>query len=61
MLDVPGMAERTILLDGWSKTWAMTGWRLGYGVYPTELVEPIRSLAERPEPLSRRPAAALRR
>ena len=44
VLDVPGMAERTILLDGWSKTWAMTGWRLGYGVYPTELVEPVTRL-----------------
>jgi aspartate/methionine/tyrosine aminotransferase len=34
----PGMLERTILLDGWSKTWAMTGWRLGYGVFPPDLV-----------------------
>ncbi len=34
---VPGMQERTILLDGYSKTYAMTGWRLGYGVMPTEL------------------------
>jgi aspartate aminotransferase len=30
----PGMKERTILLDGWSKTYAMTGWRLGYAVVP---------------------------
>ena len=30
VLDVDGMADRTILLDGWSKTFAMTGWRLGY-------------------------------
>ncbi|HVS19903.1 MAG TPA: pyridoxal phosphate-dependent aminotransferase [Planctomycetota bacterium] len=30
--------ERTILLDGWSKTFSMTGWRLGYGVWPAELV-----------------------
>ncbi|GGS40619.1 MULTISPECIES: pyridoxal phosphate-dependent aminotransferase [Actinokineospora] len=44
VLDVPGMAERTILLDGWSKTYAMTGWRLGYGVFPTELVEPVSRL-----------------
>ena len=28
----PGMAERTIILDGYSKTYAMTGWRLGYAV-----------------------------
>src|SRR5256885_905635 len=33
-----GMLDRTILLDGWSKTWAMTGWRLGFGVFPAELV-----------------------
>ncbi len=44
VLDVPGMNERTILLDGWSKTWAMTGWRLGFGVFPKELVEPITRL-----------------
>ncbi len=31
---LPGMAERTIVLDGFSKTWAMTGWRLGYGIVP---------------------------
>ena len=34
VLSVDGMAERTILLDGWSKTFAMTGWRLGFGVFP---------------------------
>jgi aspartate aminotransferase len=44
VLDVDGMAERTILLDGWSKTFAMTGWRLGYGVFPPELVEPVTRL-----------------
>ncbi|GAA4415874.1 pyridoxal phosphate-dependent aminotransferase [Actinokineospora soli] len=44
VLDVPGMAERTILLDGWSKTYAMTGWRLGYGVFPPDLVEPVSRL-----------------
>jgi aspartate aminotransferase len=44
VLDVEGMAERTILLDGWSKTFAMTGWRLGYGVFPQELVEPVTRL-----------------
>ncbi|HEX6883256.1 MAG TPA: aminotransferase class I/II-fold pyridoxal phosphate-dependent enzyme, partial [Planctomycetota bacterium] len=31
--------ERVILLDGWSKTFAMTGWRLGYGVWPKALIE----------------------
>jgi aspartate aminotransferase len=39
-----GMAERTILLDGFSKTFAMTGWRLGYGVFPRMLVEPVTKL-----------------
>src|SRR2546427_7016182 len=39
-----GMAERTILLDGFSKTFAMTGWRLGYGVFPRPLVEPVTKL-----------------
>jgi aspartate aminotransferase len=44
VLDVEGMADRTILLDGWSKTYAMTGWRLGFGVFPPALVEPISRL-----------------
>ncbi len=44
VLDVDGMAERTILLDGWSKTFAMTGWRLGFGVFPQSLVEPVTRL-----------------
>ncbi len=34
---VPGMAERTIVLDGFSKTYAMTGWRLGYAIVPPSL------------------------
>src|SRR2546423_11737881 len=38
------MADRTILLDGWSKTFAMTGWRLGFGVFPSWLVEPVTRL-----------------
>jgi len=38
---LPGMAERTIILDGFSKSHAMTGWRLGYGIFPRWLVEPI--------------------
>ena len=45
MLEFDGMADRTILLDGWSKTYAMTGWRLGFGVFPTALVEPVTRLA----------------
>jgi aspartate aminotransferase len=35
----PGMQEKTIILDGWSKTYAMTGWRLGFGVMPEWLVD----------------------
>jgi aspartate aminotransferase len=38
---VPGMLERTIVLDGLSKTHAMTGWRCGYACVPTALVEPL--------------------
>jgi len=38
MLEVEGMAERTIVLDGLSKTYAMTGWRLGWGILPPPLV-----------------------
>jgi aspartate aminotransferase len=44
ILDVEGMQERTILLDAWSKTYAMTGWRLGFGVYPDFMVEPVTRL-----------------
>jgi len=36
---LPGMAERTITLDGFSKTFAMTGWRLGYGIVPDWMVQ----------------------
>jgi aspartate/methionine/tyrosine aminotransferase len=38
---VDGMADRTILLDGCSKTFAMTGWRLGFAAFPPELVEAV--------------------
>lgn len=44
VLDFDGMTERTVLLDGWSKTFAMTGWRLGFGVFPQPLVEPVTRL-----------------
>ncbi len=37
----PGMADRTIILDGFSKTYAMTGWRMGYGVVPPNLAPSI--------------------
>src|SRR5258707_2225484 len=41
IMSVPGMQERTILLDGFSKTYAMTGWRMGYGVMRPDLAAPI--------------------
>ncbi len=41
---LPGMAERTIILDGFSKTFAMTGWRLGYAIVPPALVQPFSRL-----------------
>ena len=44
LISLPGMKERTILLEGHSKTYAMTGWRLGYGVAPTELADKITQL-----------------
>jgi aspartate/methionine/tyrosine aminotransferase len=41
---LPGMLDRTIILDGFSKTYAMTGWRMGYGVMPPWLVEAVNKL-----------------
>src|SRR6266404_6124146 len=41
---LPGMQEKTIILDGFSKTYAMTGWRMGYGVMPEWLVEAVSKL-----------------
>lgn len=41
---LPGMRERTIVLDGFSKIYAMTGWRLGYGLFPREMVPGITRL-----------------
>jgi len=40
----PGMLEKTIILDGFSKTYAMTGWRMGYGVMPVWLVDAVNKL-----------------
>ncbi|GAJ17918.1 unnamed protein product, partial [marine sediment metagenome] len=40
----PGMKERTIILDGFSKTYAMTGWRLGYGMMPQWLAAQVAKL-----------------
>src|SRR5882762_811404 len=44
IMSVPGMQERTILLDGFSKTYAMTGWRMGYGVMRPDLAQHITRL-----------------
>jgi aspartate aminotransferase len=41
---LPGMFEKTIVLDGFSKGYAMTGWRMGYGVMPTWLVDAVNKL-----------------
>jgi len=45
LLQYPEIRDRVILLDGWSKTYAMTGWRLGYGVWPRSLIEGATRLA----------------
>jgi aspartate aminotransferase len=42
---LPGMQERTIILDGFSKTYAMTGWRLGYGVMPIDVAQAVSCLS----------------
>jgi aspartate/methionine/tyrosine aminotransferase len=39
ILSYPSIADRAILLDGWSKTYAMTGWRMGFGVWPKQLID----------------------
>jgi aspartate aminotransferase len=44
IMSVPGFKERTILLDGFSKTYAMTGWRMGYGVMRPDLAAQISRL-----------------
>jgi aspartate/methionine/tyrosine aminotransferase len=44
LLNIPGMKERTILLEGHSKTYAMTGWRLGYGIAPEPIADKITQL-----------------
>lgn len=45
LASVPGMKERTIILDGFSKTYAMTGWRLGYAVANKEMIEGLKKIA----------------
>lgn len=44
IVSIPGMLERTILVDGFSKTYAMTGWRLGFGVANKELIQELTNL-----------------
>lgn len=39
LLEYEQLRDRVIMLDGWSKTYAMTGWRMGYGVWPSSLIE----------------------
>ncbi len=45
LLDYPDIRDRLILLNGWSKTYAMTGWRMGYSVWPDSLYDKMRKLA----------------
>jgi aspartate aminotransferase len=45
MLSYPGMAERTVIIDGFSKSFAMTGWRIGYAVAPPAVAEQLELLA----------------
>ena len=45
LLGYPEIRDRVILLNGWSKTYAMTGWRMGYSVWPASLYEKVRKLA----------------
>lgn len=45
LLGYPEIRDRVILLNGWSKTYAMTGWRMGYSVWPDGLHEKVRKLA----------------
>jgi len=45
LLAYPEIRERLILLDGWSKTYAMTGWRMGYAIWPQKLYDAARKLA----------------
>jgi aspartate/methionine/tyrosine aminotransferase len=45
LLNYPSIRDRLILLNGWSKTYAMTGWRLGYAIWPGKLYDYARKLA----------------
>lgn len=45
LLTYPSIRDRLILLNGWSKTWAMTGWRMGWSIWPDKLYDKARKLA----------------
>ena len=45
LLTFPEIADRLIVLNGWSKTWAMTGWRMGWSIWPDALHDAVRKLA----------------
>lgn len=45
LLQFPEIRDRLVVLNGWSKTWAMTGWRLGWSIWPDGLYDKVRKLA----------------
>ena len=45
LITYPQIRDRLILLNGWSKTWAMTGWRIGWSIWPSDLYDKARKLA----------------
>ncbi|PRD57643.1 pyridoxal phosphate-dependent aminotransferase [Phyllobacterium myrsinacearum] len=45
LLTFPSIRDRLIVLNGWSKTWAMTGWRMGWSIWPDGLYDKVRKLA----------------
>ncbi|MEX0344263.1 MAG: pyridoxal phosphate-dependent aminotransferase [Rhizobiaceae bacterium] len=45
LLAYPEIRDRLIVLNGWSKTWAMTGWRMGWSIWPDNLIDKMRKLA----------------
>lgn len=45
LLTFPQIRDRLIILNGWSKTWAMTGWRMGWSIWPDQLYDKVRKLA----------------
>ena len=45
LLSFPEIRDRLIILNGWSKTWAMTGWRMGWSIWPNQLYDKVRKLA----------------